>query len=222
MSINQRAYLESIAKRFNLSKAKPVRIPMDPGVTLSKDQGPTLIAEIMEMRNVPYAEAIGSALWAAMVSQPNITFALGILAQFIQNLAEIHWSALKWVLTYLSTTKDLWLTLGGDVVLNAVGYCDADWASQPHRHSISGYAFYFGGGVVSWSLKKQQVILLSSTEAEYISSTHVAKEALWLRTFVSELHSDSPHLVTLNCDNQGAIALSKDNKFHVWTKHIDL
>ena len=45
-------------------------------------------------------------------------------------------------------TKDLWLTLGRDAVLNAIGYCDADWASQPHRHSISGYAFYFGGGVV--------------------------------------------------------------------------
>jgi len=75
---------------------------------------------------------------------------------------------------------------------------------------------------VSWSSKKQQVISLSSTEAEYVSSTHVAKEALWLRTFVSELRSDSPCLITLNCDNQGAIALSKDNKFHAWTKHIGL
>ena len=119
-------------------------------------------------------------------------------------------------------TKYLWLTLGRDAVLDAVGYCDADWASQPHRHSTSGYVFYFGGGVMSWSSKKQQVISLSSTEAEYVSSTHAAKEALWLRTFVSELRSDSPCLVTLNCDNQEAIALSKDNKFHARTKHIDL
>jgi len=60
------------------------------------------------------------------------------------------------------------------------GYCDADWASQKHRHSISGYAFYLGQGVILWSSKKQHIIALSSTEAEYIAETHATKEVLWL------------------------------------------
>ena len=47
------------------------------------------------------------------------------------------------------------------------GYCDSDWASQKHRHLISRYSFHFG--MVSWSLKKQNMIALSSTEAKYIT-----------------------------------------------------
>ena len=66
------------------------------------------------------------------------------------------------------------------------------------------------------------VIALSSTEAEYISQTHAAKEAVWLRNFVVELQGKKQGPLTMLCDNQGAIMLSKDNKFHSRTKHINL
>jgi hypothetical protein len=71
-------------------------------------------------------------------------------------------------------------------------------------------------------LKKQSMIALSSTEAEYIAETHVAKEAMWLRTFVSGITRQESGPLTIMGDNQGAIALAKDNKFHSRTKHIDL
>ena len=64
--------------------------------------------------------------------------------------------------------------------------------------------------------------MLSSTEAEYIAQTHAAKEALWLRSFLQELHSTPDDPLILNCNNQGVIALAKDNKFHTRTKHIDV
>jgi len=102
------------------------------------------------------------------------------------------------------------------------GYCDADWASQKHRHSISGYSFHFGCGAISWSLKKQHIVVLSSTEAEYIAQTHAAKEALWLQSFIDEMRGPQDRPITINCDNQGAISLAKDNKYHSRTKHIDL
>ena len=63
---------------------------------------------------------------------------------------------------------------------------------------------------------------LSSTEAEYVAQTHAAKEAIWLRSFISELTGGNAKPLTISCDNQGAIALAKDNKFHAQTKHIDL
>ena len=85
-----------------------------------------------------------------------------------------------------------------------------------------GYSFHMGAGAISWSLKKQHIVALSSTEAEYIVQTHVAKEALWLCSFLQELCSAPDDLLILNCDNQGAIALAKDNKFHMCTKHIDM
>ena len=75
---------------------------------------------------------------------------------------------------------------------------------------------------MSWSSKKQQIVTLSSTEAEYVSLTHTAKEALWVWSFVSKILGKPTGTIPINCNNQGAIALSKDNKFHGRTKHIDL
>ena len=68
-------------------------------------------------------------------------------------------------------------------------------------------------------LQKQGLVSLSSTEAEYIAQTHAAKEGIWLRSFMK---GREEKLLTISCDNQGAIALAKDNKFHARTKHIDL
>ena len=102
------------------------------------------------------------------------------------------------------------------------GFCNVDWASQKHRHSISGFLFHFGVGAISWSSKKQGVVLLSSTEAEYVVQMHAAKEGIWLRSFMKEIQGGEEKTLTISCNNQGAIALAKDNKFHARTKHIDL
>ena len=58
------------------------------------------------------------------------------------------------------------------------GFSDADSASQHHRHSISGYVFTIDGGAVSWSSKKQSLVVLSTTKAKYIAATHAVKEAM--------------------------------------------
>ena len=140
---------------------------------------------------------------------------IGVLVQFIQNPGNVHWEALKHVIIYLESMKNLWLTFGGQSSTTVEGFCDTDWVSSTHWHSISGYSFHMERGAVSWSSKKQYIIALSTTEAEYIALTHVAKEALWLRTFLSELRGVPYGPVPINCDNQGAVALSKDNQFHV-------
>ena len=147
---------------------------------------------------------------------------MSTLLQFIQNPRPAHWEVLKRVIIFLGSTKDLWLTFSGQSKLASEGFCNADWGGQKHHHSISGYSFHMGARAISWSLKKQHVVALSSTEAEYIVQTHAAKEVLWLHSFLWELRSAPDDPLILNCDNQGAIALAKDNKFHVCTKHIDV
>ena len=222
IAINQHAYIEKIVENFSLTNAKKVTTPMDPNVQYSVDQCPSSTNQLARMKGVPYSEAIGSVLWPVVVSRPDAVYAIGILAQFIQNPGLVHWEALKRLITYLGSTKDYWLTFGGRSKTLVEGFCDADWASNKHRHSISGYSFHFGCSTISWSSKKQYIIALSSTEAEYIAQTHAAKEALWLRSFVDEVRGTGGAAITINCDNQGAIALAKDNKFHSRTKHIDL
>jgi hypothetical protein len=91
---------------------------------------------------------------------------------------------------------------------------------QEECHTILGYTFMFNGGAVSWSSKKQDTISLSTTEVEYIALTHATKEAIWLRNILSELFITCP--IELLSDNQSAIALAKDDRFHARTKHIDI
>ena len=110
----------------------------------------------------------------------------------------------------------------GKVEKDLEGYADADGSMHEDRKAISGYTFMIDGGAVSWCTKKQEIISLSTTEAEYVAATHTAKEALWLRTLIGELYGKVQEPMTLYSDNQSAIALTKDHQYHTRTKHIDI
>jgi hypothetical protein len=96
-----------------------------------------------------------------------------------------------------------------------MGYTDSDWANDPdRRRSISGYLFTLGGGVISWSSKKQQMVAASSCKAEYMATSHCAKEALWLRSLLGCLGLPQTKATILFCNNLGTITLTKDVSFH--------
>ena len=103
-------------------------------------------------------------------------------------------------------------------------YSDADGMSQEDQHAISGYVFMLNGGAVSWSSKRQDTILLSTTEAEYIALTHAAKEAIWFRYFMTELFGSIDFPFHIYNDNQSAISLAHAElgQYHARTKHIDI
>ena len=222
ISLSQRAYIDSLLSPYNLEDAKPVAIPMDPGLVLSISQCPATADEIRQMQNIPFREGVGSLLYAALRTRPDIAFATSALGKFAQNPGMVHWEALKRVMRYLKGTSAMELVLGGKQGGDLEAYADADLASQEHRHSISGYAIFMGEGTASWSSKKQGIVALSTTEAEYIAATHAAKEIIWLRSFLTEIARPLAHPTTLFCDNQGAIMLTKDSQYHARTKHIDM
>ncbi len=121
----------------------------------------------------------------------------------------------------MAGTRDLALTYGGEWH-DLLGYTDADGTSEEHRHAISGYAFLFDGGAISWLSRKQEIVTLSTAEAEYVAATHMAKEAIWLRRLLSELLSPLTSPTTIHCNNQAAIKLTHNNNYHARTKHIDI
>ena len=103
-----------------------------------------------------------------------------------------------------------------------LGYIDADWAGDvDNPRSISGYTFITAGGAVSWSLKKQPSVALSSMEAEYMTAAATVKEATWLKVLFSEIEpSLTCTAVKLFIDNQSAMSLAKNTTFHDQMKHI--
>jgi hypothetical protein len=133
-----------------------------------------------------------------------------------------HWEQVKRVFRYLKGTRTLGITYGGGTT-KIVGFSDADWGTGvDDRHSVSSYLFQINGGPVSWSSKKQHIVALSSTEAEYIALTHASKEAVWLRSLLGEIYDDEllDRAVTVFSDNKSAISMVKNNVFHSRTKHI--
>ena len=130
---------ERVAKEWNeitsevcqgLIGSKPISMAMDLNAHFSTKQSPLLLNQVKKMKDIPYAEATGSVLWATVVSRPDTAFAVGVLSQFIQNLGPTHWEGVKRLISYLATMKELWLTSSGKKQSLLEGYSDSDWASQ--------------------------------------------------------------------------------------------
>ena len=107
-------------------------------------------------------------------------------------------------------------------MLDIHGFVDADWAGDLDRRiSTSGYVFNLFGGEISWMSKRQAVVALSTTEAEYMAATHASKEAIWLQILCSGIGLVQKD-IRIYCDNQSAIFLAKNPTHHSKTKHIDI
>ena len=89
------------------------------------------------------------------------------------------------------------------------------------RCSTSGSISTLGNGSISWSSKWQTLVTTSTCEAEYVTSCHAMKEAIWLQCLLKNLSHGQP-TTTIHSDNAGSIALTKDATFHAHSKHIDV
>ena len=138
------------------------------------------------MSQVPYANAIGSLMYAMVCTKPYIAHVVGFLSIYMSKRGKEHWTVVKRVFVYLCGTIDYAICYQGrpglDRVINVHGFFDADWAGDlDHRRYTSGYVFNLFGGYISWMSKRQVVVALSTTEAEYMEATHASKEAVWLQ-----------------------------------------
>lgn len=220
--LDQQLYIEEILKRYKMWDCNPVDSPVLLGEKLSKNMSPKSEDEIEKMSHVPYQEAIGSLLFAAQVSRPDISFAVNNVSRFTQNPGSVHWTATKRIMRYLRGTTQYKLEFDGLKRSSIIGFTDADWASNvDDRRSVTGYVFLKNGTAISWATRRQSTVALSTTESEYMAMSMAAQEALWLRGLSEELEqSRGPTL--LYVDNQGAQNLAVNGAYHARTKHIDV
>jgi hypothetical protein len=95
------------------------------------------------------------------------------------------------------------------------GYPNANWTGDiDTRKSTSSYVFILSSTAISWTSKKQTTTVISSTKARYMAYTLATKEAIWLRLLLCNLGEDQVESNVIHGDNQSAIALATNPKFH--------
>lgn len=211
----------NLLKDYNMVNATPAQTPMvqDYFKRLDDDhsESPTVIPW-------PYKKLIGELQWIATVVHPNISFAVNVLARFLEKPKAIHWEAAKRILAYLIGTKELGILYrkeGDDVPIT---YSDSDWAGDhTDRKLVSGYVVILKGGPVQWKSRKQKVVAKSTAEAKYLAASTCAQESIWFRNFYEEIgRSFGKEPMVLHIDNQAALQMTKNPVYLSKTKHIDI
>jgi len=176
------------------------------------------------MRSFPYREAVGSLMYLAICTRPDIAYAVGVLSRFSNDPGMAHWKAVKHLMRYLRGTMDMKLTYAPDRSKDLfTTYTDADFAGcEDSRRSTSAFVVKMGSGAISWASRLQTIQTLSTTEAEYVSACAGAQELLWLRNLFSEFGFTPNASLPLCIDNQSAIAVAKNPEHHGRMKHLDL
>ena len=176
------------------------------------------------MRSVPYLSAVGSLMYLATCTRPDIAFTVSVLARFNANPGRAHWQAVKHLFRYLKHTQDLQLTYGPSASNELfVTYSDADYAGDDTTlRSTGAYVVMMGTGAVDWSSKLQSVVAQSTTEAEYIAANAAGRNIAWLRNLLTEFGYNLANLPsTLYMDNSSAIAVAKNPEHHGLTMIVD-
>lgn len=103
-----------------------------------------------------------------------------------------------------------------------IDYSDSSHNIDPNDgKSTMGHDFYLGETLITWCSQKQDNVVLSSCEAEFMASTKAARQAIWLRDLLGdEIDPKLSDKVVIKIDNQFAIVLTKNPVFHGRNKHI--
>jgi hypothetical protein len=232
ITLDQELYITKALEKFGLAQCKIVSTPEAVGA--ADDRAASLDESTDRQR---YMEIVGTLMYAAISTRPDIAHAVHYLASHMQEPTHRHALAAERVLRYLAGTKSVGLVFGarngetvGDsrgrgaqVQVDVCAFSDADWANSKHdRKSISGWVAKLNGDPVSWSSKKQRVVALSTCEAELYAEAAAIQEVLWLRGLMKELGLNASTGSLVYGDNQSAIATSSNGIKSERTKHVDV
>uniref|UniRef100_A0ACD5ZKI0 Uncharacterized protein n=1 Tax=Avena sativa TaxID=4498 RepID=A0ACD5ZKI0_AVESA len=215
ITLRQTAYAKRVVELAGLTDCNPALTPMEERLKLSRDS----TAE--EVDATQYRRLVGSLRYLAH-TRPDLVFSVGYVSRFMQRPTTEHQQAVKRIVRYVAGTLDHGLCYPRcPGTAHFVGYSDSDHASDiDTSKSTSGILFFLGKCLVSWQSVKQQVVAMSSCEAEYIAASTACTQALWLARLLGDLLGQDTSAVQLMVDSKSALALAKNPVFHERSKHI--
>ncbi|KAG7543478.1 Reverse transcriptase RNA-dependent DNA polymerase [Arabidopsis thaliana x Arabidopsis arenosa] len=180
--LNQRRYALKILEEAGMAECNSVHTPMEAGLKLSK------ALEEKDIDATCYRKNVG-CLRYLLHTRPDLSYYVGVLSRYMQNPKESHGAAMKQCLRYLKGTTTLGFTLSRcKEVPKLIGYSDSSHNIDPDDwKSTMGHVFYLGKSPISWCSQKQDVVAMSSCEAEFMAGTEAAKQVIWLQDLLSEI-----------------------------------
>jgi len=218
--LSQEAYIDKIANQFNVDLIG--RLPDTPMI------GELLPNEMTASKTSihSYQTKIGSILFAAITTRPDIAFAVSRLARFNTNPSECHHQAADRTIQYLYATKGRALKYGGDNQARSfICASDASFADNTlDRKSSQGYIMKLFGGPIAWKANKQDTVTTSSTEPELLALSQTTKEAIFISRLLKALTLRLDEPLVIECDNRQTLRLVTEESMKLSTKlrHVDI
>ena len=217
IKLYQERYITEILERFGMKNCNPIKTPIEADTPLQKATDNDQLCD-----QKLYQSIIGSLMYAATATRPDIAHATHFLGQFSAKPTKTHLIVAKRVLRYLKGTPTLGITYkynSDDIPLRV--YSDSSFASNlTDRHSYTGLIIQTFRHTVIWRSKKQKTVSDSTTVAEYVALAFAAKQSIWVRRGLLLLGVKT--VPTIHCDNTAAIKLTENSGVSDRTKHIDV
>ena len=155
-----------------MTRCKPVTTPLDRNLKLDANSG------TIECERMLHHQIVRSLIYLT-ITQPDLSYLIGLLSQFMQTPWDIHLDCVKRVLRYVNGTMDFGILYKSATPIWLDEYTDANWASyKDDKRSTSGFIFSLNSGAISWSNKREPIVALSSTKTEYRGVTVASREAV--------------------------------------------
>lgn len=202
ITLQQEHYALKILERRRVDNCNILHTTMDSGLKLSKAEKEKDIDATQYRRSV-------SCLRYLLHTRPNQSFCVGVLSSYMQRPQKSHGAEIKQCLRYRkrSTTLGLVFKRAGSEIPKIIGYSDSSYNIDPdHGKSTASYILKFGENLITWCSNKQETVILSSCEAEFLAGTKAAREIIWFQKLLSGVMEQPCEKVIICIDNQSTIS----------------
>jgi hypothetical protein len=182
--------------------------------------------ELEQNEKTEYLELVGSAQWVSNNSHPDVAYAANFLGRHRQKPTSQHMEQLKRLWRYLSGTRNLGLTLGGERALQDLDlwlHCDASWADDiKTRKTTASHIIYVGDSPIKWQSKQQDIVTLSTTEAEFVNMSTAGRDMMWIRRLFYDMKIPVSKIPMIGTDSKNALLAAESDRQNMSTRHTDV
>lgn len=155
--------------------------PIVSDYSLTKDENGRLVD------STSYKQMVESLMYL-LATRPDLAYSVCLIDRYMDIPTKIHLTTAKRILSYLRGTENLGILYKMNDELVFQGWLDSDYVGDNEDRKITTrYVFKLGSSHISWSLKKQLIVTLSSTKVEFVAAKSNACKAMWLRSIFHKL-----------------------------------